>query len=1619
MKIKYSFIVMIIMTVVLLNCYPKYNTIVLHSKRTASTSTNSVFLPPNPIAGDAYAIGGGGTATVTPSGVPLSDASMPFVGAPNQLFSDANGDIFFRSNDGVDMAPTVSGTYFGINMIKGDIYRIAGTGQTPNHTSTIQFGSSALNIANMGVLAGVDGAGDVFVEGGGISGTDIAMIPIQSGTYFGTSMTADYIYPVLGNGQNGQIENDVPALSVEYKTSCPDGNPNQVQFTVDSSGNLYLLDGCAGNIVMVPQVSGTYFGVTMQADYAYIVAGNSQGSSSSCTGQLNPIGVGGPALSATLCALEPITVVANGILYIDSGYNGYMVPSVSGTYYGQSMTADNLYEINASSSGSSNNRTDVLNVDSNGDFMTDNYPIDGYVPATSGTYFGQNMIANHTYQLYGSSSNGLCKYQSGLSAFAMGYCTVGGISFDPYGNICVLMFGETGIYIAIISKFESTSTNVPNGPSYINTIIPPSTTNTATLSLSWPYADPNGSPITDYIVTENNLTTGATPSTIDMGSITTSFTPTNLVAGDTYQFSVQGVNANGRSTPVVSLPITYLSNFPQPYVGSITYSSNSATVEIGNLTIISAFDIILYNATDPSSATVTHVVGNGSTSDYYTFNNLVPGDIYCASANLENSSGDYGPSNSDCFTAPSVPSAPFPPSLSLISGGMALSWSSTNFYTGELPITGYNIQVNNETTATSSVISVSNVTSYNVTGLIAGDLYDFNISSVNQLGSSNYSYQSNSMIVGAPSPPLAVSALGGSGTVDVLWAPPVDTGASPLSDYIVTEYVNNNPPITIDTGSTSTILILNNLNITDQYSFSIQASNSYGNSLMSEVSNVTIPANEPGSPSEITSIGNISSGLTFSWLYPTQDPLGVTGYQMNFCNTIYNYNTTDPYMLLPPWPYSTLPPACSYTIPLASIDNTYFSTPTILSSSISTNSSVLEMPPFSPDPTGIDTPITGGVQFNMATGYNDSSGDINPISYYLIYVMPSVGSSYPIFTTNPNYTLTGLSATDSYKFMIFYGNSYGWSLPLITADPIPLAGVPFAVTNLTASYSSNAINLSFSAPNDNGSAISDYIIVESNGTTIDTKSTSTNYSVTNLVPGDNYSFQVEAVNSYGTSALSNETTPITVGTGLSVVSVSPNSGYLLGTNQVTINGTNLSGTTAIYFGKTLATSFNIVSNTQITAVVPAGTAPGVVDITLEDAQYLSGTSSSDQYTYLQGGVYYPVVPTRICDTRKSQFANQCNNNSLGAPLNSNNETLNVSVVNTNNDQVPATATAVIVNVTAVNPTATSYLTVYPTGTTEPNSSNLNFTNGDWAVANSVEVKLGTNGQISISNYTGSVDILVDVEGYIAPAGSTVSGLYNPISPFRLVDTRKNATDPSTYANQTFSANQTQSFKVTGVSSVPSTNISAVAINITATDSSSYGFISVAQSNFNSTPSFSDLNFSPGSTNANTIVVPVSSTGMIYVYSSAPIDVVIDISGFYSSNGTDSTGFYYYPINPTRIVDSRPNSGFQYQNQPLTGGANLTLGTPKTVNPINAYNDQIPNGALAVSLNITATNNPDLGFLSIYPTGNTAPDSSNLNWTNNKTVANLAIATLSQAGTFNIAANVTTDFIVDVNGYYGL
>jgi hypothetical protein len=332
---------------------------------------------------------------------------------------------------------------------------------------------------------------------------------------------------------------------------------------------------------------------------------------------------------------------------------------------------------------------------------------------------------------------------------------------------------------------------------------------------------------------------------------------------------------------------------------------------------------------------------------------------------------------------------------------------------------------------------------------------------------------------------------------------------------------------------------------------------------------------------------------------------------------------------------------------------------------------------------------------------------------------------------------------------------------------------------------------------------------------------------------------------------------------------------------------------------------------------------------------------------------------------------------------------------------------VVLNVTATNATASSFLTVWPAGVPRPLASNLNWVRGQ-TVPNLVEVALGSNGYVSLYNGAGSVDVVFDVAGYVAAptALPPMAGLYNPIVPHRVLDSRNATGTPKAQ----LCAGQTINVQITGTLNVPSTGVSAVVLNVTATNTVvAPSFVTVFPTG-STRPVASNLNFIPGQTAANRVIVKVGTGGEVSFYDAAGhTDVVADVAGWFTDTTSAVGGARFLGVTPARILDTRSTSS-------IGPGATRVLMVAGN-GGVPAMADAVP--PTAVVLNVTVTGPSANSFLTVWPDSSTRPLASDLNYRPGLTVPGLVVVRVGPTGAIDLYnAAGSADVIVDVVGWYG-
>ncbi|MEU5063333.1 hypothetical protein [Streptomyces virginiae] len=406
--------------------------------------------------------------------------------------------------------------------------------------------------------------------------------------------------------------------------------------------------------------------------------------------------------------------------------------------------------------------------------------------------------------------------------------------------------------------------------------------------------------------------------------------------------------------------------------------------------------------------------------------------------------------------------------------------------------------------------------------------------------------------------------------------------------------------------------------------------------------------------------------------------------------------------------------------------------------------------------------------------------------------------------------------------------------------------------------------------------------------------------------------------------------------------------------------------------------------------------PGQYDVLLDGVGYTSGVPSRGYlpkaYTVTapvpaaKGSRFVPHGPSRFLDTRDGTGAVKQRVGPGGVV------TLQVAGVK----GIPASGvTAVVMNVTAVQPTEAGHVMVYPNGQSVPKVSNLNFAPGQ-IVPNLVTVPV-VNGKVDLRNNAGSVDLIADVTGYYTDQAGAGSAL-NPITPARFLDTR----DGTGAAKQRVGPGGVVTLQVAGVKGIPASGVTAVVMNVTAVQPTEAGHVTVYP-NGQAAPGVSNLNFTPGQIVPNLVTVPVVNGKVDLRNNSGSVDLIADVTGYYAA-----TGSAFSAAGPVRLLDTRDGTGARAGAVGPGGSVSLqvtgTAGVPAQ-------------GVTAVVLNVTVTNPTEASHLIVHPHGATRPGVSNLNYTAGQTVANLVVVPVVDGRVTFYNNSGTADVIADLNGYF--
>lgn len=269
----------------------------------------------------------------------------------------------------------------------------------------------------------------------------------------------------------------------------------------------------------------------------------------------------------------------------------------------------------------------------------------------------------------------------------------------------------------------------------------------------------------------------------------------------------------------------------------------------------------------------------------------------------------------------------------------------------------------------------------------------------------------------------------------------------------------------------------------------------------------------------------------------------------------------------------------------------------------------------------------------------------------------------------------------------------------------------------------------------------------------------------------------------------------------------------------------------------------------------------------------SGSKTYTTTVTTQGSTYVPVAPTRLLDTR----------NGTGAPAKAVGPGATISLQVGGNGSIPDGVTAAAMNVTVTGSTANGFATVFPSGNTTPNSSNVNYGTGE-TVANMAIVKVGSDGKVEFTNTsTGTVQIIADVAGYYTATGGDA---FIPMTPWRALDTR-NGTGQETSLNYPVTPDSNAAwffgdeFEGTGYWSGDA-KAAAVVLNVTVVSPTANGLLIAYPGP--DLPTASNSNFRAGETLPAMVMVACNTeTGgpAPYNESKGTTQMVTDVFGYFS------------------------------------------------------------------------------------------------------------------------------------------
>ena len=402
----------------------------------------------------------------------------------------------------------------------------------------------------------------------------------------------------------------------------------------------------------------------------------------------------------------------------------------------------------------------------------------------------------------------------------------------------------------------------------------------------------------------------------------------------------------------------------------------------------------------------------------------------------------------------------------------------------------------------------------------------------------------------------------------------------------------------------------------------------------------------------------------------------------------------------------------------------------------------------------------------------------------------------------------------------------------------------------------------------------------------------------------------------------------------------------------------------------------------ISVTAPGATnSPQTVTVTLT-------ISASAQIPPASAARFVPITPCRISDTRNAAGP-------FGGPSLPR-QTERDFAIPAGACGIPSTAVAYSLNVAVVPSGPLGYLTLWPTGEPQPLVATLNSLDGR-IKSNAAILPAGVGGAISVF-VTDSTDVILDINGYFVAASNAGALAFYPLTPCRVADTR-NAAGP--LGGPSLAAQSTRLFPIQASPCGVPANAQAYSLNFAAVPKGATLGYMTAWPARQQQPLVASLNDPTGTVLSNAVVAPAGTDGTVNVFTTDATDLVIDINGYFAPPGPG--GLSLYTVAPCRVLDSRLPAG------------SPPFGTTRDVN-VTASPCGVPAAAHAFVFNATVVPPGFLGYITMWPQGQSQPLAATLNAYDGAITNNMAIVPTT-TGSISVFPFDPTQLVLDIFGYF--